>query len=153
MEYLFRGVSEKCFQNNNGKLLPKKPYQDFASTAQCGDPHAMCDSGIISGKSYKNTVIFHQWEQASFPTSGISTTPFYERAKLYALHDGKYKNGYIYKLSVDLLTKNGVLIFKVNELVPYPAIPEDDEHIIVARDFGRIPEETIISIQEVENNI
>ena len=152
MEYLYRGVNEELFNKLNGKLSPKKMYQNFAAYAGAGDPHALCGSGIECGESDLNTVIFHQWEQKGLPTSGVSSSPNIDRARFYALDGGNAKKGHIFKLSIKELIKCGVSIYRVNDLVPIPAIPDDDEHILVAKDFGQIPELAIINVVVVGNN-
>ena len=150
--YLYRGMSEQLFHELEGKLSPKKANEQFASYACLGDPHAVCGSGIQCGESDLNSVIFHQWDQAGLPTSGISTTPHAERARFYALRGGELEKGYIFELSINGLINSGVAIYKVNELVPFPAIPEDEEHVLVARDFGCIPEDAIVSVQQVTSD-
>lgn len=149
MSFLYRGVSEELYLKLNGKLKPKISNQQFASHAHFGESPAVFGSGIVFGESNINSVVRHQWAQAGIPTSGVSTTPSIERARIYALNECKLKKGYIFKLSVERLYQAGVSIYKVNELVPYPAIPEDDEHILVADDFGSIPESAIISVEVV----
>lgn len=149
MEYLYRGVCEELYEKLGGKLSPKKMNENFATYAYAGDPHAVCGSGIECGESTLNTTIFHQWEQLGLPTSGVSSSPDKERAKFYALSGGKIKKGYIFQLSISKLKESGVSIYNVNDLVPYPAIPEDNEHILVAQDFGSIPEQAIVIIELV----
>lgn len=151
MEYLYRGVNEELFNNLKGKLSPKKMYQNFATYACAGDPHAVCGSGVECGESNLNTVIFHQWEQKSFPTSGVSSSPNIKCARFYALCGGKAKKGYIFQLSIKELIKCDVSIYRVNDLVPFPAALADNEHILVAKDFGNIPELAIINIAPVRN--
>ncbi|MCK4705045.1 MAG: hypothetical protein KAT90_06165 [Gammaproteobacteria bacterium] len=154
MEFLYRGVNANLYQKLNGKILPKpeKAGQQFHSYVCAGAPHAVCGSGIVAGESVRNTVILHQWGQKGHPTSGVSSSPKKERAKFYALGDGNTK-GYIYTLSVNSLRKEGVMIYKVSEHATNPAVPEDDEHILVASDFGEIPTMAIVSIESVENGI
>ncbi len=154
MEFLYRGINEKLYKKLNGKIQPKpqKYGHEFQSCACCGDPHAVCGSGIVTGESIANEVIFHQWNQEGYPTSGVSTSPIKERAKFYALKNGEYSKGYIYKLSVNLLEKNGVSIYKVGDYTAFPAVPEDDEHIIVAKNFKEIPSIGIVAIEFIEND-
>ncbi|MGL4349708.1 MAG: hypothetical protein ACRCT2_03880 [Plesiomonas shigelloides] len=149
MQFLYRGVSEDLYEELNRKLKPKNVNEKFESFVHAGDPHAVCGSGVECGESNLNAVISHQWEQAGLPTSGVSTSPFIERAKFYALNGDTIAKGYVYTLSIEKLLAHGVTIFKVNDMVPGPAIPIDDEHILVAKDFGCIPECAIISIEEV----
>ncbi len=136
------------FQKLGGKLKPKKLGESFSSIPRAGDPHAVCNSGIVAGDASINSVVFHQWQQRGFPTSGISSTPFMYRAKFYALSGGKDSEGYIFKILVKELIRASVSIFRVNELVPHPAIPDDDEHILVADNFGELPKQVIASISK-----
>ena len=153
MKYLYRGECEDLFQMRNGKLFPKKPYEKFAGYACAGAQHVVCGSGVQFGESDLNTVIQHQWAQAGIPTSGISSSPHMDRAKFYALIGGDAKKGYIFKLSVELLRECGVSIYRVNDWVPNPAVPQDDEHVLVAWDFGQIPESAIVEVMAIKNGI
>lgn len=147
IQFLYRGVGEELYRKFNGRLRPKKAGERFESYAYAGDAHAMCGSGIECGESEINSVVLHQWAQAGIPTSGVSTSPSIERARFYALSGGRKEKGYIFKFSVAELIQAGVSIYKVNELVPQPAMPGDNEHILVANDFGDIPESAIVSIE------
>jgi hypothetical protein len=153
VSFLYRGVSEELYQKLGGKLTPKKPNTQFASFACAGEPHAVCGSGIVCGESDLNSVILHQWEQAGIPTSGISTSPSVERAQFYALNGGRVEKGYIFKLGIKQQVAAGVSIYKLNELVPYPAIPDDNEHVLIAEDFGNITESAVLSVKVVSNGI
>ena len=149
MKYLYRGVSKRMFNELNGKLQPKKIGEVFSSVPCAGEPHAICGSGIVAGNASINEIIFHQWQQKGFPTSGVSSTPYEERAKFYALSGNKNSEGYIFKLSIEELLKSSVSIYKVNDLIPHPSIKEDDEHILVACDFNEIPASAVVSLSEV----
>ncbi|OGV44713.1 MAG: hypothetical protein A2017_12535 [Lentisphaerae bacterium GWF2_44_16] len=155
MSYLFRGVNEELYNLLNGKIQPKseKSGLEFPSYVCAGDPHAVCGSGVVAGKSINNTVILHQWNQEGYPTSGVSTSPIKERARFYALEGGKRSKGYIYTLSIDLLKKCNVAIYRVKDFATYPAVPEDDEHILVANNFQEIPIAAIVTIEFIENDI
>lgn len=151
MEYLYRGVSLSMFQELDGKLMPKQMCDPFSSIPCAGDPHAVCGSGIVAGDASINSVVFHQWRQLGLPTSGVSFTPFWERAKFYAFSGGRNLEGYIFKISVKKLIEASVLVYKVNDLVPHPAVPDDDEHILVARDCKEISEQVIVSVRKVQH--
>lgn len=150
MEYLYRGMSLPMFEKLDGKLIPKKIGEIFSSIPCAGDAHAVCGSGIVAGDAPINSVIFHQWAQLGLPTSGVSSTPFEDRAEFYALSGGDNLEGYVFKLSINELINASVTIYKVNELVPSPAIPDDNEHILVADNFEAIPEKAIVSISKVQ---
>jgi len=83
----------------------------------------------------------HQWQQSGFPTSGISTTPHFERAKFYA------QDGVIVKIDRQLFGKYSIKEYVVKEyLEKFPediAAPEDDEIILVKEDDGPFPKEVI----------
>jgi len=153
VDFLYRGVNPELYEKLHGELRPKEVGKKFSSVASCGDPHAVCGSGVMCGESVANEVIFHQWEQKGYPTSGISTTPFIDRAKFYALTDGKFAVAYIYELSVHKLSDFGVSIYRVNDLAKIPAIPEDDEHILVAKDFKSIPVDAIVRVTMIRKSI
>lgn len=147
--YLYRGVSEDFFNASNGEISPKTPGEEFSSFAQFGEEHASFGSGICFGKSNTNEVVKHQYAQKGLPTSGVSSSPYAKRAEFYALSGGKSKTGYIYKLSIALLNKNNVSIYRVRDIVPNPSIPEDDEYILVSRDFRSIDKCAIVELIKV----
>ena len=151
MSYLYRGVSSEMFQKLNGKLSPKAMNKEFAEVPRFGGQTVSFGSGNVFGKANVNAVIKHQWQQKGIPTSGVSSSPFIERAKYYACSGVRNKHGYIFKMSIESLTNQGVSIYRINELVTAPAIPEDDEHVLVANDFGTIPDSAIIQVIEYEN--
>ncbi|MBT7618652.1 MAG: hypothetical protein HN590_15355 [Calditrichaeota bacterium] len=118
----------------------------FASYMQCGQEYAQCGSGMGCGLSAANEVVKHEFRQKGNPTSGISTTPHLVRAKVYATREGEYPSGHIFKIDRTKFSLYGVTEYIVSEIVPFPSIPEDEEIIIVASDFGPIPDEVITSI-------
>ncbi|OEE16449.1 hypothetical protein [Vibrio cyclitrophicus] len=138
MKYLYRGVNVDFYQKFDGKLIPKKPNKTFCDAVYMGAPHAYMGSEVTMGESTINTAILHQLEQKGHPTSGLSFTPHFERAKFYATREGECR-GYVYKIDVSKLEQFEVSIISVNENIVSPAIPEDDEHILIAKDFGEIP--------------
>jgi len=102
------------------------------------------------GESVANSVVTHQWKQrGAFPTSGISTSPLFERARYYALHDRQYDSGRVLEFDVSILTSLGVSAYRVADYVPFPAVPEDDEFILVAPGGGLIPESAVVACHDV----
>jgi hypothetical protein len=89
----------------------------------------------------------HQLDQEGYPTSGISTTPHFERACTYATYGGV--PGFVYKIDRQLLDGNGVKQWLVEQFVVQPSIPEDDEVILVANDFGALPDSIVVEIVPV----
>lgn len=149
MCYLFRGVSELLHKKNKGRLVPKRCGQDFKHVFNLSEGLTL-GKGAILGRSEVNAVIRHQLKQESFPTSGVSTTPFIERAKFYATTGGKYESGFIYKIDRSLLADNGVIEFNVLDYTDAPCIPEDKEIILVSKDFDILPDTIIAEIFSVK---
>jgi hypothetical protein len=150
--YLYRGVNRELYEMLSGKLSPRKMNKPFSSVAQYGDIHVQYGSGLQYGNSVINEVIKHQFKQLGISTSGISTTPYFDRALYYALSNGKNNEGYIYKISIEKLGNANVRIIRISDLNIKASVPEDDEHIIIAKDFGCIPSEVIDEILFVNEN-
>ena len=146
--YLYRGVNSDLYETTEGRLLPKTIGEDFKLGIKYGQGFKYGE--ITYGKSVKNAIVAHQKNSSTFPSSGISTTPVFENAKAYALHKGKYTSGYVFKIDTELLKSVGVMAYDVSEYAPAPAIPEDKEIILVAKDFGALPKEIVIEIIEVK---
>ncbi len=146
---LYRGVNEKKFREDGRGLKPKKLGGVFATEAQCGDEHAVCGSGVECGTSARNTVIGHQWMQKGMPTQGISTSPYFERARFYALDGGKCLHGYVYEIEVSACAVHGVTIYQVNNEARVPDVPADNEHLLVAADCGPLPKEVVVKVHQV----
>lgn len=91
----------------------------------------------------------HQKDSSKYPSSGVSTTPSFDNAKSYATHNGKYDSGYVYKIDTELLEKNGVKAYPVDQYAVYAAIPGDREVILVADNFGALPDKIVVEIIEV----
>jgi hypothetical protein len=75
-------------------------------------------------------------------------TPHIERAEIYATSAGKYSRGFIYVISVAALNAAGVAVYVVNDIVPKPSVPEDEEVILVAQDFGVLPHQIVVEVRE-----
>jgi len=151
MSYLYRGVSDSIHRKNNGRLVPKK-IEPFRYGFHWGEEGLTWGSGATWGSSERNAVIRHQLNQEGFPTSGISTTPHFERAQFYATHGGK-RAGYVYKIDRSLLDVHDVQEFIVSEFAKRSSVPEDDEVILVASDFGPLPEEIVVDVIPVKDKI
>ena len=142
MGELYRGVNAEIHASFNGELHPKETHPFLKSPefglAECGN--------AFWGENVQNAVVQHQQHQAGYPTSGISTTPHFERAKFYATAGGKYSCGFIYDIDTELLKRFSVAMYVVKDIVPLPNVPEDDEIILVANDFGFLPQDIIIDV-------
>ena len=132
-------------RQNDGRLLPKALGKEFRSHTYWGD--AYWGDGSVFGKSERNTVIQHQRDSSKHPTSGISTTPILENARDYATHVGRH--GFIYKIDTSLLERYEVTAYEVSEHAVQPKIPGDREVILVAKDFGELPQEIVVEIIEI----
>ena len=135
------------YKSNGGRLVPKK-LESLTYAFHWGEPGTKYGSGIKYGSSETNAVIRHQLNQEGFPTSGISTTPLFERAKRYAISKDTPR-GYIYKIDRSLLQQYGVREFPVANFAKFPSVPEDQEVILVSSDFGELPPEIVIEVIEV----
>lgn len=144
-ELLYRGVNEKLYIKLNGELQPKICRQ-FSSSPLWGK--AQWDNAYW-GESEKNEVIEHQQDQAGYHTSGISTTPHLERATFYATQGGKHSTGYIYVINRALCEALGISVYVVNEIVPIPSVILDEEVVLVAKDFGALPNSIIIEVRKI----
>lgn len=146
--YLYRGANPDLYRRTGGKLKPKAEGEPFKRHVYFGGETYFND-GSVYGESERNAVIMHQRNSSKYPTAGVSTTPIYENAVRYATHDGKHESGYVYKIDATLLESHGVTAYPVDHHAVKPQIPEDQEVILVARDFGELPVEIIIEVIEV----
>lgn len=146
MNFLYRGVSLEIHLKYKGKLVPKG--LTFKHPVKYGSRIAKYGSGITYGYSEINAVIGHQTNSTEFPTSGVSTTPHFERARLYATK-GTNDKGIVYKINREDLAEYEVREYIVNKYAVQPTVPEDDEVILVHKDYGPLPKEIIIDIIEV----
>ncbi len=146
--YLYRGVNPDLYRATGGQLVPKasgvpfKQYVYFGGGSYFGD-------GTVFGQSERNAIIQHQRDSAKNPGAGVSTTPFFENAKVYATHKGKYTSGYVFKIDSELLDAYYVSRYVVAEHATSPAIPEDEEVILVAQDFGPLPSQIVVEVMDV----
>lgn len=146
MNFLYRGVSLEIHLETGGKLIPKG--LSFKHPVRYGSRIAKYDSGITYGYSENNAVIGHQTNSNEFLTSGVSTTPDFERAKFYA-NKGKSEKGVVYKINRQKLTVYEVKEYIVSKYATQPTVPEDDEVILVDKNNGPLPNEIIIDVIEV----
>ncbi|PIW34158.1 MAG: hypothetical protein COW28_00725 [bacterium (Candidatus Ratteibacteria) CG15_BIG_FIL_POST_REV_8_21_14_020_41_12] len=135
-KYLYRALRKE--EVNAGNILIPKSQGPFRS-----HPRLSIDTNLPFwlGERKEYAIRQHQWQQSGFPTSGISTTPHFERAKFYA------QDGVIVKIDRQLFGKYSIKEYVVKEyLEKFPediAAPEDDEIILVKEDDGPFPKEVI----------
>jgi len=142
--YLYRGVSHEFHEKTAGILMPK----DNVKFERLPEFDRAEFGNAYWGSNEYNAVVEHQQHQAGYPTSGISTTPLIDRAKYYATRGGELSGGYIFVINEELCAPLRVSVYVVNVIVPAPAIPEDEEVILVAHDYGNLPPEIIVDICE-----
>jgi hypothetical protein len=130
--------------------VPKAVGKPFKLNAYWGATY--WGDGSTWGESEANAVVQHQRDSAKYPSSGVSTTPSLDIAKRYATHDAKYVLGYVYKIDVDVLETYGVTAYPVGVFATSPAIPGDEEIILVAREFGPLPKEIVVEIFPVNSH-
>jgi len=136
IKYLYRALRKDEIETEN--ILISKEQETFEKLPRLGIDTRL---HFILGETEEYAVRQHQWQQEGFPTSGISTTPHFERAKFYA------RDGVVVKINRSLFKKYGIKEYVVKEcLRKYPediACPEDDEVILVKKDCGHFPKEII----------
>jgi hypothetical protein len=81
MGHLYRGLHERHF-NGVGSMLAPKEGAPFLKPLNWETWQWV---GSTWGQSEANAVIEHQHEQRGRPMPGISTTPHFELARVYAL--------------------------------------------------------------------
>ena len=150
MVFLYRGVSLEIHRRNEGRLHPKS-FGPFTHNFKYGEGGLKYGSGATYGSSSINAIIRHQLNQEGFPTSGISTTPDFERAKFYARGQEGCFTGVVYKIVCVQLDAHGVKQYIVAEYKNSPSVPEDDEVILVSADFGPLPNEVIAEVIQITN--
>ena len=144
--FLYRGVSRNQY-NRDGGLRPKS-VGSFSYVFRA-DGSIRAGEGAVAGKTESNAVLRHQLRQEGFPTAGISTTPLVERAAYYATKGHSGQVGRVVKIDRTLLPTLGIREYIVREWVENPAIPLDDEVILVVPDGGALPPEVVIEIVDV----
>ena len=143
--FLYRGVNPNLHAELNGVLRPKA-CRPFIASPEWGRAEW---GNCFWGESQENAVIEHQQHQAGFPTSGVSTTPHLARAIFYATHGGQYRRAYVYVIDRSQCEALAISEFVVNDIVPSPSVVEDDEVILVARDFGALPRSLLVEVRKV----
>lgn len=136
---------------NESRLFPKA-LKTFSYNFKYGERGAKYDSGITYGSSQTNAVIRHQLNQEGFPTSGVSTTPKLERAKIYAQGPYGKEPGVVYRIDRISLDCHKVKQYVVAEYAKFPSVPEDEEVILVSADCDPLPADIVAEVIKVENS-
>jgi hypothetical protein len=141
--FLYRGETEAFHQNNGYRLKPKL-QGPFEAGFHWDEPDLQWDSGATWDTSEANAVLRHELKQKGFPTSGISTTPDFERAVVYARGKDGRSPGLVAKIDASLLAAHGVRQLVVANVARSPSVPSDAEVILVTKDGAPLPEEVIV---------
>lgn len=144
--FLYRGVNKQIHETNDGELIPKG--NKFTYTFKFGD--FKFNEGVVFGETIKNAVHGHQKNSKIYKTSGISTTPMYERALYYATNRNKHEVSYVYKIDTALLSFYKIYEYIVNDIEEFPKNREDNEVILVAQDNGVLPRKIIAQVIIIE---
>ena len=141
-DFLFRGVSV-AFHAANGGLLKPKHQGPFTHIFRWGESGLKWGSGVTWDSTPRNAVIRHQLHQEGFPTSGISTTPHFERALYYVRGRDGTSGGYVFKINRHLISSHGIQQFVVAECCK-PSVPEDEEVVLVPQNGEPLPVALIV---------
>ncbi len=142
--FLYRGINAGLYASTGGRLVPRG-FGPFEYTF-LADGTIKADGNATPGLSDQNAVLRHELRQEGFPTAGISTTPIFERARFYATGGGRHIKGYILKIDRKLLAQMAVREYIVADWIPYPSVPEDSEVILVAHDYGPLPQGIVVEV-------
>lgn len=145
-EFLYRGVS-KSFHRVNGGLLKPKIQGPFTYSFHWNEGGLGWDSRTWASTP-DNAVIRHQLNQEGFPTSGISTTPHFQRAIFYTRGPSGTEGGYVFKISREALLSRNIEQFVVAHYCK-PSAPEDDEVILPTPDGDHLSSEVIFEVIEI----
>ncbi|MBL7163434.1 MAG: hypothetical protein ISS57_12575 [Anaerolineales bacterium] len=141
-EYQFLYRSLRPEEINAGNILIPKVQGVFFAEPRLGIDTRL---PFVLGPTQEHAVRQHQWNQDGYSTSGVSTTPFLDRARYYA-----QKNKVIVKIDRNVLHLHGIKEFIVkNWLGKFPediAVPEDDEVILTKITGDPWPKEIIVDV-------
>lgn len=158
--YLYRGVNIAQHERDAGRILPRAPGRPFEHVFIL-DGTFRLDGSATFGPSAQNAVLAHQLglpDRPDLHTSGISTTPNFGRALLYATHtrddDGGWTRrvaGVVYVIDRARLASFGVEAHAVADTVAELSVtvPDDDEVILHAPDNGELPTTVVVEVRAV----
>jgi len=147
---LYRGVNLSMHLESGGCIAPEKQGSfEHEFIADC--TLITADNSLVTiGPSDVNAVHWHQFAQHHHPTSGISTTPHFQRAVYYATRGGvPGEQGVVYEINRAGLNQRNVRQFIVAEYVTRPRVSIDDEVILVTVSGEPLPAELIVRVTEV----
>jgi hypothetical protein len=100
---------------------------------------------FVLGERIEHAVRDHQW-CGKYITSGISTSPHFERACIYGA-----QTGVVVEIDTTKFAKLGVEAYKVADYVDpeFVVCPEDQEVILCYREGAPLPSEMILKIHRL----
>ena len=145
-KYLYRALRKE--EIDAGNILIPKSQEPFRSYPRFGIDTRF---PIVLRDTEEHAVRQHQWKQSGFPTSGVSTTPHFEKAKFYA------RDGIIVKINRQLFSKYRIKEYIVKKYLGKfqddIAAPEDDEIILVQENGAPFPKEIIEKVVKIDKSL
>ena len=120
-QYLYRALRDAEIQAGS-ILIPKQVGQFIAH------PRLPITLPFRLGHRLEHAIREHQWN-GQYETCGVSTTPHYRRAQIYAA-----RLGVIVKIDATKLDSFGIAQFRIADYIGQAeiSVPEDDEVILVS---------------------
>jgi len=132
-----------------GLIIPKSHLFEITFAL---DGSILCDGSTTAGPSFQNAVLGHQLNSNKFLTSGISTTPHFDRSKYYALHFSCYKTGRILVFDTDKLPSDEYEFIHVSGWVQQPKEIADSEVILKRKDNESIPLKHVTTVLNIRTS-
>lgn len=147
-DYLYRGLSESRYREDQGQVFPRKIGQPFEEVIR-SDGRFKANGDARFGHCTQNAILMHQDDSSRPPGSGISTTPHFDRARYYATH-GNSTRGVVIVIDRHKLLEFGVAAYVIAEKIRSPKCPQDDEVLLVSADLGALPQGIISDVIPVD---
>jgi hypothetical protein len=147
---LYRGINLSMERAVGGL----KPKGNVAEQGWAHDSGHHYDTGLQYDITESNGVFLHQHKKQSYPNSAwISTTPNFEQAREYALHEFvddkpcECEEGVVYVFDPARFAEFGVVAWEVARVVSHDSAlgqRTDDEYAIRANPPGDLPEGIVV---------
>lgn len=100
---------------------------------------------FILGERIEHAVREHQW-CGKYPTSGISTSPLFDRAAFYGR-----STGVVVEIDTTTFGELGIAAYKVSDYVDdeFIVCPEDQEIILCYREGQPLPQEAVRRVHRI----
>ncbi len=152
-QYLYRGFAWAAYGKTAAGLRPRAPGVAFEHCFKAGEivrPSVgeilKAGVGAVAGLSDVNAAFRHQADpdDRAWCDSGISTSPDRDCAVYYATGGSAGQAGCVLVVDTTLLSRHAVTAYRVAEIATTPSVPDDDEYILVASNFGDLPEAIVV---------